>query len=386
MPFLLSTFSSAPALRLKGATIPAIGPNGAPLQTPALVLGIESSCDETAAAVVGAGTEILSSIVASQDERHAPYGGVVPEIASRAHTEVITRVVQSALSGAGVSRRELMGIAVANRPGLLGSLLVGLTAAKALAWAWELPFVAVHHLEAHLYAATWARELESPFVGLVASGGHTSLYFCEDPLSVRRIGATTDDAAGEAFDKVASLLGLGYPGGPAIEKASRGVDSGGLRFPRSRIRGRPWDFTFSGLKTAVLYHVKGVPPAEAPIIPETEFPAVAAAFQEAVVDTLVKAAVDAARSLGARAVTATGGVAANSLLRERLAKKAGRVGLGCAFPPRELCTDNAVIVGGRGYHDLASGHSHPLDTDANARPERAPYGKKPSQGRLRKEV
>ena len=348
-----------------------------------LVLGIESSCDETAAAVVGAGTDIISSVVASQDARHAPFGGIVPEIASRAHTEVITRVIERALEQAGVGPKDLKGIAVSNRPGLLGSLLVGLTAAKALAWVWELPLVAVHHLEAHLYGSTWAEGLRSPFVGLVCSGGHTSLYLCEDPLHSRRLGATTDDAAGEAFDKVSSLLGLGYPGGPAIERAARDVDPRPLRFTRSRIKGRPWDFTFSGLKTAVLYHVRGIPPKDEAVIPEADFPRVAAAFQEAAVEMLVRPAIDAARELGAKSVTATGGVAANTALRERLARDAEAAGLACAFAPRKLCTDNAVMVAGRGWHDLAAGTSDPLDIDANAKPERAPYGAKPSGGALR---
>ncbi|MHC4253350.1 MAG: tRNA (adenosine(37)-N6)-threonylcarbamoyltransferase complex transferase subunit TsaD [Planctomycetota bacterium] len=351
-----------------------------------LVLGIESSCDETAAAVVRAGTEIVSSVVASQDARHAPFGGIVPEIASRAHTEVITKVIARALERADVTAADLAGIAVSNRPGLLGSLLVGLTAAKALAWAWELPLVAVHHLEAHLYGSTWAEGLEAPFVGLVCSGGHTSLYLCEDPLHSRRLGATTDDAAGEAFDKVASLLELGYPGGPAIERAARGVDPRPLRFPRSRIKGRPWDFTFSGLKTAVLYHVRGIPPAAEAVIPRDDFPRVAAAFQEAAVEMLVRPTIDAARELGCRSVTATGGVAANSCLREHLERAAGEAGLACAFAPRALCTDNAVMVAGRGWHDLAAGVSDPLDIDANARPERAPYGSAPSGGALRKGV
>ena len=351
-----------------------------------LVLGIESSCDETAAAVVRAGTEIVSSVVASQDARHAPFGGIVPEIASRAHTEVVTQVIARALEQAGVAPGDLRGLAVSNRPGLLGSLLIGLTAAKALAWAWELPLVAVHHLEAHLYGATWAEGLVTPFVGLVCSGGHTSLYHCPDPLHSRRLGATTDDAAGEAFDKVSSLLGLGYPGGPAIERAARGVDAGDIRFPRSRIKGRPLDFTFSGLKTAVLYHVRGIPPKKEAVIPEADFPRVAAAFQEAAVEMLVRPTIDAARETGAASVTATGGVAANSALRERLESEAKEAGLACAFAPRNLCTDNAVMVAGRGWHDLAAGASDPLDIDANARPERAPYGKKPSGGALREEA
>jgi N6-L-threonylcarbamoyladenine synthase len=351
-----------------------------------LVLGIESSCDETAAAVVGAGREIVSSVVASQDARHAPFGGIVPEIASRAHTEVVTRVIERALEQAGVAPADLKGIAVSNRPGLLGSLLVGLTAAKALAWVWELPLVAVHHLEAHLYGSTWAEGLGTPFVGLVCSGGHTSLYLCEDPLHSRRLGATTDDAAGEAFDKVSSLLGLGYPGGPAIERAARDVDPRPLRFTRSRIKGRPWDFTFSGLKTAVLYHVRGIPPKSEAVIPSEDFPRVAAAFQEAAVEMLVRPTIDAAKELGARSVTATGGVAANTALRERLARDAEAAGLACAFAPRRLCTDNAVMVAGRGWHDLAAGAHDPLDIDANARPERAPYGSAPSKGALRKGV
>ncbi len=339
-----------------------------------LVLGIETSCDETAAAVVAAGREVLSSVVASQDARHAPFGGIVPEIASRAHTELVTHVTARALSEAAVGPGDLDGIAVTTRPGLMGSLLVGLTAAKALALAWDLPLVAVHHLEAHLYAASWAEGVEFPLVGLVASGGHTSLYFCESFVDVKRLGATTDDAAGEAFDKVASLLGLGYPGGPAVEKAARGADPGGLRFPRPRVKARPWNFTFSGLKTAVLYHVRGMPPGDTPVIAESEFPAVAAAFEAAAVDMLVRPTIDAARKLHARSVTATGGVAANSRLRRQLARAATEAGLRCAFPARELCTDNAVMVAGRGWHDLARGARgarDSLDIDASAAPERA---------------
>jgi N6-L-threonylcarbamoyladenine synthase len=341
-----------------------------------LVLGIESSCDETAAAVVRDGEHVLSNVVASQHERHERFGGIVPEIASRAHAEVVTKIIAAALADAGITRDELGGIAVTNRPGLLGSLLVGLTAAKTLAWVWDLPLVTVHHLEAHLYAAKWTQSLEEPFVALVASGGHTSLYFCEDLLHVRRIGATTDDAAGEAFDKVSAMLRLGYPGGPAIEKAARGVDAGGIRFPRPHLAGRPWDFTFSGLKTAVLYHVRGVPPQAEAIIPESQFPAVASAFQTAAVDMLVTAVVDAAENLSAAAVTATGGVAANSALRETLEKRARTRGLVAAFPAKNLCTDNAVVIAGRGYHDLAAGVRHPLDVDVNAKPERAAYDRR----------
>jgi N6-L-threonylcarbamoyladenine synthase len=358
-----------------------------------LVLGVETSCDETAAAVVRDGEEILSSIVASQDARHAPWGGIVPEVASRAHAEVVTHVVKEALDSAAVAPSELLGLAVTNRPGLLGSLLVGLTAAKSLAWAWELPLVTVHHLEAHLYSARWAGGIEFPFVGLVCSGGHTSLYFCEDFVTARRIGATADDAAGEAFDKVAGVLGLGYPGGPAIERAASGVapDTGPagperLKFPRSRLKDRPWDFTFSGLKTAVLYHVRGMPPGSEPEIPEADFPRVAAAFERAAVDMLVRPTIDAAKELGARSVTATGGVAANTRLREELASAARKARLSAAFPPRELCTDNAAMVAGRGWHDLARGVRDPLDVDANARPERAPRGSAPSRGALREGV
>lgn len=340
-----------------------------------LILGIETSCDETAAAVVRGGTEILSSCTRTQDAKHAPFGGVVPEIAARAHTEVITRVIEAALSEAGAGPEEIDGIAVTNRPGLLGSLLVGLTAAKTLAWVWERPLAAVHHLRAHLYASRWAEGLERPFVGLVASGGHTSLYFCEDFTEARRIGATTDDAAGEAFDKVSGILGLGYPGGPAIERAAKAASGRArVRFPRSRLRGRPWDFTFSGLKTAVLYHVKGVPPAKESRLPRESFPDVAAAFQEAAVEMLVKPTVDAARRLGARAVTATGGVAANGRLREELARAAGRSGLGVAFPPKEFCTDNAVMVAGLGCRELRRAPAG-LDLDADACPERAAYSR-----------
>ena len=331
------------------------------------VLGIETTCDETAAAVVEDGLDIQSDVVASQTELHAPFGGVVPEIASRAHVERLTRVVERALDEAGASPDALDGLAVANRPGLAGSLVVGASGAKALALAWEKPLVGVHHLAAHLYAARLAHGPEAyPFLGLVASGGHTSLYVCRSPLENDLIGSTDDDAAGEAFDKAAALLGLGFPGGPAVERAARGGDPQAHAFPRAKLKNRPFDFSFSGLKTALLYAVRPQAserggrasarggPGEPRDLSQEERADLAASFQEAVVDALVERLVGAALAEGLDRVAAAGGVAANGRLRERLAARATAEGLECLFPPKRLCTDSGAPVAGLGFHVLSA--------------------------------
>ena len=223
------------------------------------ILGIETSCDETSAAVVVAGREVLSNVVASQDELHSKYGGVVPEIASRAHIERIIPVITEALEQAQISPADLAAVAVTNRPGLIGSLLIGVSAAKTLAWAWQKPLIDIDHVQAHIYAACLDGDSPSPFpaVALVVSGGHTSLYHCHDPLEIELLGETIDDAAGEAFDKVASILKLGYPGGPIIDRISRAGNARAIKFPRSWLSKGSLDFSFSGIKTAVLYHVRG---------------------------------------------------------------------------------------------------------------------------------
>jgi N6-L-threonylcarbamoyladenine synthase len=346
------------------------------------VLGIESSCDETAAAVVVRGCEIRSSVVESQAPLHAPFGGVVPEVAGRSHLRAILPVVERALDQAGARLEELDAIAVTSRPGLIGSLLVGLSAAKALAWTQGLPLVCADHIEAHIYsgAMEYPAEREGPWpcAALVVSGGHTSLYRARSPIEVELVASTLDDAAGEAFDKVAHLLGLGYPGGPAVARLAEQGDPARIEFPRYRPRTKPGEqppriapFSFSGLKTAVLYHLRGQDahaPTPAPGTIEGAAD-VAASFQEAVVDALVGPTLDAARALGLRRVLVVGGVACNRRLREKMAAAAQSAGMEAWFPSPAYCTDNAAMVAGLGWHLLEAGHDARLDADASPRSE-----------------
>ena len=346
------------------------------------VLGIETSCDETACAVVR-GRSILSNVVASQIELHARFGGVVPEIASRAHIESVLPVAERALKGAGVSLGALEAVAATRGPGLVGSLLVGLTFAKALAFARGLLFVAVDHVAAHVFSCTMEGGLDGEFVALVASGGHTALYRVKDPLRPVLLGSTIDDAAGEAFDKGASVLGMGYPGGPAIDEASNVGKRGAVSFPRSRMHERPFDFSFSGVKTSLLYHVRGTPGKRAPSPCARESVAdLAASYQEAVVEVLVEKLVRAARELGAGAgaVAACGGVARNSRLREMLAARAEREGLRWHIPAPELCTDNAAMVAALGREMLARGMRDELTVAASPRLVRSPLRLRGSGG------
>ena len=321
--------------------------------TSELILGIETSCDETAAAVVADGHDVLSSVVSSQVDLHAAFGGVVPEVASRAHLELLTPVVGEALLEAGKDGRRLAAVAATVGPGLVGSLLVGLSAAKALALAWDLPFVGVNHLEGHLYAAFLEEpDLEMPLVVLLASGAHTMVVLMEDHGRYRVLGSTIDDAAGEAFDKVARFLGLGYPGGPVIDRLAMDGDPAAIAFPRG-LRDRAYDFSFSGLKTSVITHVRSHPDAA---------PAdVAASFQEAVVDVLVTKAHRAALETGARGIVLGGGVAANSRLRERILDVCIEEGLRAFLPSREMCTDNAAMVAAAGWWRFRSDGPTPLD-------------------------
>jgi N6-L-threonylcarbamoyladenine synthase len=305
-----------------------------------LILGIETSCDETAAAVVEDGRLLRSNVVASQFHLHAQYGGVVPEVAARHHLEVILPVVDAALAEAGVPWRGLRAVAVTAGPGLAGALMVGVNTAKSLAWAHGLPLLGVNHLEAHLYA-NWLevdgqeyREPPLPALGLIVSGGHTDLVLMRDHGVFQRLGRTRDDAAGEAFDKVGRLLGLGFPGGPAIERAARGATASALRLPRAWLRGSD-DFSFSGLKTAVLHTVRGESDAPPPM------PQIAAAFQQSVVDVLSKKTANAAAREGARCVLLSGGVAANGPLREAIA---ARSPVPVFVPPPVLCTDNGAMI------------------------------------------
>jgi N6-L-threonylcarbamoyladenine synthase len=321
-----------------------------------LVLGIETSCDETAAALVLGGYDIASSVVSSQIDQHSAFGGVVPEIASRAHLDLINPVIARAIVEAGVDERRIDAVACTVGPGLIGALLVGVSAAKALALAWDIPFVGVNHLEAHLYAALLEDpSTELPIVVLLVSGGHTMLVEMTAPGEYRLLGQTIDDAAGEAFDKVARFLGLGYPGGPAIETlASRG-DPAAITFPRA-MRDDGLDFSFSGLKTAVMYHVRKHPDADGADI--------AASFQEAVVDVLVHKARRAAAEVGARGIALGGGVAANGRLREAVLAACADDGIRCYVPSPAMCTDNAAMIAAAGWHRLRLDGPTPLDAGA----------------------
>ena len=325
-----------------------------------MILGIETSCDETAAAVLADGAKILASVVASQDQVHAPYGGVVPELASRRHVEVIVPVIRKALSDASVSLADLTGIAVTQGPGLVGSLLVGCSVAKSLAYVRRLPLVGVNHLEGHIFAAFLQEPSpDYPFLALVVSGGHTALYLARQPLAYQLIGQTRDDAAGEAFDKVAKLLGLGYPGGPAIERVARSGDPHAVSFPMAQITDGAPDFSFSGIKTAVSLHVKRAGPLSAERVAD-----VAASFQATVVKMLARKTVRAALSLGVRRLVLTGGVAANKALRAALGAEAGERGWELFIPPPALCTDNAAMIAAAGQARLSAGERAPLTMNA----------------------
>jgi N6-L-threonylcarbamoyladenine synthase len=321
------------------------------------LLGIETSCDETAAAVVREGTSVLSSVVSSQIDLHARFGGVVPEVASRAHVELLTPVVAEALVEAGLQGPEVDAVACTVGPGLVGSLLVGISAAKAMALVWDVPFVGVNHLEAHVYAAFLEEpDLPLPMLVLLVSGAHTMLVEFSDHGRYRVLGGTVDDAAGEAFDKVGRYLGLGYPGGPAIDREAMQGDPEAIPFPRPMLDSG-LDFSFSGLKTAVINHVR--------TNPEVSTADVAASFQAAVVDVLVTKAKRAAVEVGATGLCLAGGVAANSLLRERWLDVCTEDGLRCFLPSRSMCTDNAAMVAAAGWWRLQSDGPTALDVGAD---------------------
>jgi len=327
------------------------------------VLGIESSCDDSAAAVVRDG-RLLASVVSSQDAVHGPYGGVVPELASRQHIRNLLPVVDAALARAGLDLDAIEGIAATRGPGLVGSLLVGLTVAKGIAQRRRLPLVGVNHLEGHLLAVNLDRApadpVPYPFLGLIVSGGHSGLYLAAEPGRYFCLGRTRDDAVGEAFDKAAKLLGLGYPGGPVIDRLAAGGDPRAIRFPRARVKGSRFDFSFSGFKTALRLHVAERPPSPDALADLT------ASLQEALVDMLVDTTLEALVATGAERLVVSGGVAANRRLRARMTEAGAGVGVEVLFPPARLCTDNAAMVALAGAPRLAAGENDGLGVAAEA--------------------
>lgn len=326
-----------------------------------LILAIESSCDETAAAVVRNGREVLSNIISSQIELHKLYGGVVPEIASRKHIEKINQVIEEALSTANVTLQDIDAVGVTYGPGLVGALLVGVAEAKAISYAAGKPLVGVHHIEGHVSANYIEnKDLEPPFLCLIVSGGHTHLVIVREYGKYEIIGRTRDDAAGEAFDKVARAIGLGYPGGPKIDKLSKEGDKKAIPFPRAHIEGAPYDFSFSGLKSAVLNHInscemKNIKVNDADI---------AASFQEAVIDVLVSRAMLAAKDFGMKKVAIAGGVAANSSLRAAMQSACQEHGLEFFYPSPIFCTDNAAMIGAAAYYEYMNGTRSGLELNA----------------------
>lgn len=322
-----------------------------------VILGIETSCDETAAAIVVDGRQVLANVVSSQVDLHARYGGVVPEIAGRAHESLLTPVIAEAMVEAGVTDDDIDVVAATHGPGLIGSLLIGVSAAKALALGWGLPFIGINHHEAHLYAALIEEpEMEFPLVVMLVSGGHTMLIEFQDHGRYKLLGATVDDAAGEAFDKVARYLGLGYPGGPVIDRLSQEGDSNAIKFTPP-MRNEGLNFSFSGLKTAVVNYVRQHP--------DVETADVAASFQSAVVDVLTHKARKAAREIGAKGICLAGGVAANSELREKTLDMCVEDGIQGFLPSRAMCTDNAAMVAATAWWRMQSEGQSPLDLGAD---------------------
>ena len=325
------------------------------------ILAIESSCDETAAAVVKNGREVLSNVISSQIALHTLYGGVVPEIASRKHIEKINQVIETALSQAGVTLQEIDAIGVTYGPGLVGALLVGVAEAKAISYAAKIPLVGVHHIEGHISANYIEnKDLEPPFLCLVVSGGHTHLVKVADYGTYEILGKTRDDAAGEAFDKVARAIGLGDPGGPKIEKASQNGNPNAIPFPQAKIADNPYDFSFSGVKSAVLNYINGCKMKKVEIVPED----IAASFQKAVVDVLVAHSMHAVQEFGIKKFAIAGGVASNGALRECMREACRKRGVAFYHPSPILCTDNAAMIGAAAYYEYLAGTRHGLDLNA----------------------
>ena len=327
-----------------------------------LILGVETSCDDTAAAVLCDGRTILANVVSSQDQIHGPYGGVVPELASRQHIQNILPMVDSALEQASVRLQDLDGMAVTYGPGLVGSLLVGLSMIKGIAFRWRIPYVGVNHLEAHLLAIQLEHEVSFPYIALLASGGHTLLYCVEDIGKYVHLGGTRDDAAGEAYDKVAKMMGLGYPGGRTIDNLAESGNPKAIRFPRAHIKKGSYEFSFSGIKTSVWHYLKSQREPQW----ENHVADIAASFQEAVVDMLVKPTFQAAVACGVSRIVLAGGVAANSRLRAKMAEKADADGFKVHFPSPKFCTDNGAMIALAGYHALKRGRRDDFRLNADA--------------------
>jgi tRNA N6-adenosine threonylcarbamoyltransferase len=326
-----------------------------------LVLCLESSCDETAAAVVRDGRSVLSSVIASQVDIHARYGGVVPELASRSHLEAVVPVVETALEQAGVTLAAIEGLAVTRGPGLIGALLVGLSAAKAIAFARGLPLVGVHHIEGHILAIQLEQPVAYPYLALAVSGGHTHLYRVDGIGQYRTLGRTIDDAAGEAFDKVGKLMGLGYPGGARIDALAAQGNPTAVNFPRPLLHKRGFDFSFSGIKTAVLHYLQQQPPLD-----EATRADIAASFQAAMVEVLTRKTFAAAEAAGLERIVVAGGVACNRGLRLAMQEAAAAHGRSVTFPSPALCADNAAMLGVGGNHRLEEGRHDSLDLNAVA--------------------
>jgi N6-L-threonylcarbamoyladenine synthase len=331
---------------------------------PDLIMGVETSCDETAVAIVEDGKKIISNIIASQIKVHQKYGGVVPEIASRKHMECIIPVIDKALSESGKKLSDLSGIAVTYGPGLIGSLLVGLSVAKAIAYAQNIPLIGVNHLEAHIYANFLEHKgIKTPLICLIVSGGHTSLVYIKDFRKYKLLGQTKDDAAGEVFDKIAKVLDLDYPGGPIVEQLAKEGNSSLIKFPRPLLNDGSYDFSFSGLKTAVIYYIKELKEKNK-IIPVKD---ILSSFQQAVVDVLVEKTLRAALEFKTKQIILAGGVAANNSLRRKIKEKASLLNIKVFYPSLSLCTDNAAMVASAGYYKLKENKKSSLDLDVVSR-------------------